>query len=531
MSTPEAAPSVTFRVLGPLEAVAGGEAIPLKGPRHRAVLSRLLVARGRVVPIDRLVDDLWEQPPEGAVGAIRTFVSALRRALEPDRPPRWPARLLVTVAPGYALRAERDAVDAWVFEAEVGAVGALLAAGRAGEALARVDAALEQWSGPAYAEFAGQAWALGEATRLDGLRAVAGERRAHALLGLGRAAEAVPDLAAHATAHPLREDAWELLALALYRMGRQGEALAAVRSAREAVIAELGVGLGPSLRRLEADILAQAPHLTPRTNAAAATPSPTGPEAGREPGSGPGPGLNPNPGLGPGPESGPDPCLDLGSASASASGPGPARASGPAPAPGSGLGLGLGLGFVPTPAPGLGPEPGLAFGPGLGPEPEPAPTPVRDLEPGPESESELPGPVTRLGPAPIAGRGSGLGPEHGLEPEPEPGLRPAPGLESAPAPGLGPEAEPQLAPTPEPEPGLRTEAAPAPGSGSAPGPAPVLGAAPGLGSEPAPAPAPAPGLGSRPGLAPTQPGPGPVPGFGPERVPGSVPEPEPAPGL
>src|SRR5512142_2611228 len=123
--------SVRFRVLGPVGAAA--TATPI-APRPRAVLARLLVARGRVVPVDTLVADLWDVPPDGAVAAIRTFVADLRRALEPDRPPRRPARVLVTAAPGYALLAEPDAVDAWRFEAAVGDAGRLLAAGRPGDA-------------------------------------------------------------------------------------------------------------------------------------------------------------------------------------------------------------------------------------------------------------------------------------------------------------------------------------------------------------------------------------------------------------
>src|SRR4051812_29951076 len=111
---------VGFGVLGPVTAWdAAGEPIALKGPRHRAVLARLILARRRVVPVARLAGDLWADPPADAVGAVRTFVAALRRALEPGRPPRAPARLLVTEGPGYALRAEPDAVDAWRFERAV----------------------------------------------------------------------------------------------------------------------------------------------------------------------------------------------------------------------------------------------------------------------------------------------------------------------------------------------------------------------------------------------------------------------------
>jgi len=106
---------VEFGVLGPVVAWDdAGRPVALKGPRHKAVLARLIVARGRVVPATLLVDEPWADPPDGAVSAVRTFVAALRRALEPDRTPRTPARLLVTEGPGYALRTE--AVDAWRFE-------------------------------------------------------------------------------------------------------------------------------------------------------------------------------------------------------------------------------------------------------------------------------------------------------------------------------------------------------------------------------------------------------------------------------
>lgn len=102
-------------MLGPVVAWDdAGEPVALKGPRHRAVLARLIVAHGRVVPATRLVDDLWADPPDGALSAVRTFVAALRRSLEPNRAPRSEPKLLVTDGPGYALRTE--SVDAWRFE-------------------------------------------------------------------------------------------------------------------------------------------------------------------------------------------------------------------------------------------------------------------------------------------------------------------------------------------------------------------------------------------------------------------------------
>lgn len=254
--------AVTFGVLGPVTAERGGDPLALKGPRHRAVLARLVLARRRVVPVARLVEDLWETsqaPPPRAVGALRTFVGDLRRALEPDRPPRAPARLLVTEGPGYTLRAASDSVDAWRFEAAV----AEAEHGPAAQAPERLRAALEEWRGPAYAEFSGAEWARGERSRLTELRLRAVERRAELLVDLGRAAEAVPDLDAHLTGHPWREEAWRLLALALYRTGRQGDALAVLRRARGRLAGQLGLEPGPRLRRLEARILAQDPELDP----------------------------------------------------------------------------------------------------------------------------------------------------------------------------------------------------------------------------------------------------------------------------
>ncbi|MCW3839064.1 AAA family ATPase [Micromonospora yasonensis] len=287
MTSRPSAPRVTFGVLGPVVAADDRGPVPLKGTRPRAVLARLLVARGRVVPVDRLVGDLWAEPPEGAVAAVRTFVADLRRALEPDRPPRQPARLLVTAPPGYALHAAPETVDAGRFEAALGEAGELRVAGRDERSLAALDDALALWRGPAYAEFVDAPWARAEIDRLDELRTLAVERRAEALLALGRGAEAASDLRAHTANHPFREEAWQLLAVALYRTGRQGDALAALRRAREVLVAELGVDPGPGLRRLEADILAQAPHL----DAPLAPP----PAVGR-PGSAVAPAVEPPPG-------------------------------------------------------------------------------------------------------------------------------------------------------------------------------------------------------------------------------------------
>ncbi|MFF0746926.1 BTAD domain-containing putative transcriptional regulator [Streptomyces sp. NPDC004111] len=247
---------VEFGVLGPVAARdADGTPVPLGGPRHREVLGRLLIARGRVVPVARLVADLWpDGPPASAVGAVRTFVAALRRALEPGRPSRQPSRLLVTDGPGYALRAGREAVDAWRFEDLV--ARAAQAAPRT--AVALWNEALACWRGPVLADFPAAGWAAAERARLEALRLDAVERRADALLATGAARDAVADLRAHVAAHPGREDGWVLLATALDRAGRRGEAVEALAQARTALTGAGGAG-GPggggALARTEARIL------------------------------------------------------------------------------------------------------------------------------------------------------------------------------------------------------------------------------------------------------------------------------------
>ncbi|WP_428815113.1 BTAD domain-containing putative transcriptional regulator [Streptomyces albus subsp. chlorinus] len=249
---------VEFGVLGPVASWdSTGAQVRLGGPRHREVLARLLVARRRVVPVSRLVADLWEEPPAGAVGAVRTFVAALRQALEPDRPPRTPSRLLATEGPGYVLRPQPGAVDAWRFEEAVERAAGL----GPGEAAPALAEALATWRGPAYADFPSAEWARAERARLTELRLHAVERRAEALIRSGAAREAVPDLDAHVTEHPWREDGWQLLATALYRADRQGDALTVLRRARHVLADQLGVEPGPGLGRLEQDVLRQAERL------------------------------------------------------------------------------------------------------------------------------------------------------------------------------------------------------------------------------------------------------------------------------
>jgi DNA-binding SARP family transcriptional activator len=250
-------------VLGSFEAHIGNGPVDLGGPRQRAVLALLLTARGEVVSVDRLIEDLWhgEAPPR-AIASLQAYVSNLRRLLEPDREPRTPARLLVSAPPGYAIRLAGDAVDAWRFEA---LLGEARAASRAEPEQARrlLEQALGLWRGGAYAEFAAEPWATAEAGRLDQLRLVARELLVDVSLHSGPAAEVVPQAELLAHQEPLREERWRLLALALWASGRQADALAALRRARRVLADELGLDPGPGLVELEQAILAQRVDLLP----------------------------------------------------------------------------------------------------------------------------------------------------------------------------------------------------------------------------------------------------------------------------
>ncbi|MFD8685736.1 BTAD domain-containing putative transcriptional regulator [Streptomyces sp. NPDC059651] len=237
-------------VLGAVRALHDdGSPVDLGGPRHREVLARLVAAEGRMVTTDALVDDLWTDPPVRAVGALRTFVAALRRALEPDRPPRNPPRVIVTEGPGYALRLPREDVDVHRFQ------DTLARARRSPDAVTALGAALADWRGPAYADVTSSAWAQRERARLEELRLEGVELRARILLGSGAGADLVAELGAHVAEHPWREPAWELLARAQYRAGRQADALATLRRARAMLVDQLGLDPGADLQRLETDIL------------------------------------------------------------------------------------------------------------------------------------------------------------------------------------------------------------------------------------------------------------------------------------
>jgi len=234
---------IEIGVLGPLEVTVNGEPADVGGPRQRSLLARLIAAGGQVVSADRLIEDLYAgDAPAQALAAVQSFVFHLRRVLEPGRGLRAPARVLVTSPPGYAVHLDRRAVDAWRFEECVHKAAAEDAPSAVYDEAA---AALALWRGPAFQEFSGVAWADLEMSRLDELRLTAHERKADAALRLGRAAEVVPELDQLAAAYPMREELWRLFAMALYRCGRQGDALAALRRARARLADELGIDPGP----------------------------------------------------------------------------------------------------------------------------------------------------------------------------------------------------------------------------------------------------------------------------------------------
>ncbi|MGW7262170.1 BTAD domain-containing putative transcriptional regulator [Streptomyces sp. NPDC054842] len=241
-------------VLGAVRALRDdGTPVELGGPRHREVLGRLVAAEGRMVTTDTLVGDLWADPPDRAVGALRTFVAALRRSLEPDRAPRTPPRVIVTEGPGYALLLPREDVDVHHFQ------DTLSRARQHPDAVTDLEAVLASWRGPAYADVADSVWAQRERTRLEELRLEGVELRARILLDAGEGPGLVAELGAHAAEHPWREPAWELLARALHHAGRRADALATLRRARAMLAGQLGLDPGPALRSLEAEILTGSP--------------------------------------------------------------------------------------------------------------------------------------------------------------------------------------------------------------------------------------------------------------------------------
>jgi DNA-binding SARP family transcriptional activator len=246
---------VDFRILGPLEVSHDGRDVPLAGARQRELLALLLLDAGRVVSADRLMDELWgERQPAAGGAALRVRLSQLRKAL------REGGELLVTRPPGYALLVPRDGLDLWRFERglDEGERALRTDPAKATELLA---AALAEWRGAALSDVAYAPFAQAAAVRLEELRASALELRIEAELALGRHARLIGELQDLVGRHSLRERLSAQLMTALYRDGRQADALAAYRAARERLIEQIGIEPGPELRELEARVLAQDPAL------------------------------------------------------------------------------------------------------------------------------------------------------------------------------------------------------------------------------------------------------------------------------
>ncbi len=260
-----------LRVLGPIEATRDGEGLELGAPKSRALLGALALFVGRSVPVDTLLDVLWgEAAPPGVMTTLQSYVSGLRKVLEPERARRTPATVLVTLPPGYALMVPPEVVDAHRFAQVVAVEHRRLSAsvltsrwsrGELELSRSRVDEALALWRGGAYAELGDAPAAVAERARLMELKLLAQEARAAAGLLLGEHASIAADLEQLTTAHPLRERLWVLRALALVRSGRQADALDALRQLREVLSDELGLDPGAEVRHVQAQILAQDPAL------------------------------------------------------------------------------------------------------------------------------------------------------------------------------------------------------------------------------------------------------------------------------
>jgi DNA-binding SARP family transcriptional activator len=261
-------------VLGAVQAFLGDVPVDLGTRKQRALVAALAMNHGRPVSVDALVDILWpDGAPPGVTGTLQAYVAGLRRSLEPARAARAPSTVLVTVAPGYALRVEDDALDAARFDRAVsrahrriGQVAGLhdrsgLSTEELAAVVAELDEALALWRGTPYLELEDAPSAVAERARLEELRVVALEDRAVAALELGEHATVAGELESLTTAYPLRERLWGLRALALTRAGRQAEALDALREVREVLADELGLEPGQELRDLQSAVLRQDPTL------------------------------------------------------------------------------------------------------------------------------------------------------------------------------------------------------------------------------------------------------------------------------
>ncbi len=239
-----------FRILGPLEVVDEGRPIALGGQKQRALLALLLLDAGRVVSVDRIVDALWgERPPPTADASLRNFLTHMRKIVGPD--------VLITRPPGYLLRIRPEQLDLEQFTRLVEDARA----SQVPERVAKLEQALSLWRGPPLADLALESFAQPEISRLEELRIAAVEERVEAELEVGRTKELVGELELLVEEHPLREGFRRQLMLALYRAGRQAEALQVYHETRRVLVDELGIDPDRSVQQLHGAILRQDPML------------------------------------------------------------------------------------------------------------------------------------------------------------------------------------------------------------------------------------------------------------------------------
>jgi DNA-binding SARP family transcriptional activator/tetratricopeptide (TPR) repeat protein len=255
MVTADDRPPLLVRLLGPVRAWRGDRELGLGGPQRQAVLGLLAIRANRAVSRGELIDGIWgEDPPPSAMNALHVHVAALRRVLEPDRVSRAPGGFLVASGPGYSLRLDPERLDAQMFGRHLDAARVSRAAGDLSAAAWSLDEALRLWQAIPLSGIPGP-WAEIERVRLSELRLAAIEQRADVMIMLGQSGAAAAELTGLVREFPLREGLRGQLMLALYRCGRQADALAAYTEGRRILHAELGVEPGPGLRRLHEQIL------------------------------------------------------------------------------------------------------------------------------------------------------------------------------------------------------------------------------------------------------------------------------------
>jgi DNA-binding SARP family transcriptional activator/ABC-type branched-subunit amino acid transport system substrate-binding protein len=253
-----------FWILGPLTVRDGARAVEVGGGKQRALLALMLLRRGETASADSLVDELWgESPPAGATKTLQVYVSRLRGALGDG--------MVIRRGPGYALEFDESSLDARRFERLLDRGRTLLGDGDPKAAVETLDHALGLWHGPALAGFEYEPWARAEIERLEDLHVLAFEESFEARLRLGESDRLVPELEAQLAAHPMRERLRAQTMLALYRAGRQAEALEVYRDGRRRLVDELGIEPGPELQELQRQILAQTPELGPVSRSRALT--------------------------------------------------------------------------------------------------------------------------------------------------------------------------------------------------------------------------------------------------------------------